>query len=124
MILGETIFKILSNTESITNIVGTSIFPVTLPQGERFPAIIYSEVSREVNDTKTGASTNDKINVQFDLYTTTYREAQNLANTLRDQLDRYTDDTITHCVMESQSDEGLIEEHRVYRVIQQYEFRL
>lgn len=128
MSLAAHLYKKLLDTSSIFNIVGSRIFPLTMPQGESFPCLIYQEQTRESNDTKSGASTFDKVAIQIDVYASTYKSAKALAEHVRTALDRYSGTlegtTFDQVVFVDESDEGLQEEHRVFRVLQSYQIRL
>lgn len=124
MIIGPKIYTILSEDSGVNDLVKENIRPGILPQNAGFPAIVYTEISIEPNDTKSGKSTNDRIDIQFDIYSSTYANAQNIASKVRDKLDRFSNTDFSQCVFQSQNDGPYEDEHEVFRITQQFEFRL
>lgn len=128
MSLAAHLRKKLFETTDIFDTVGNRIFPLVMPQDESFPCLIYQETTREANDTKATVSTHDRVNIQIDSYSQSYLGAKALADNVRAALDRYSGTlegaTFDEVVFVDESDEGLQEEHRVFRVSQSYEIRL
>lgn len=68
------IFNLLSNEPSITDLVGTRIYPLLLPTNGTFPAVTYQIVGG--NSTPTLDTTgSQKIRLQIDCWSDTYLSA-------------------------------------------------
>ena len=128
MSVSKHIYKKLWNTSNIQSVVDTRIYPDVAPQGTDFPCLVYSKTSIEPNDTKSGASTNDRINVQLDVYGTTYQQTETIATRVRTALDRYSGTLegiiFQQVVFIDDSNEGKDEDRNIFRVRQQYQIRL
>ena len=77
--IGKLIYGRLSTATNITAIVGTNIYPDITPQNVDYPFVVY----------KDGQSNLEEINLQIDVYTQNYDTTQNLANLIRNRLDRF-----------------------------------
>lgn len=128
MSVSKHIYKKLWNTSNIQSVVDTRIYPDVAPQGTDFPCLVYSKTSIEPNDTKSGASTNDRINIQLDVYGTTYQQTETLSTRVRTALDRYSGTlesiTFQQVVFIDDSNEGKDEDRNIFRVRQQYQIRI
>ena len=128
MSVSKHIHKKLWNTSNIQSAVDTRIFPDVVPQGSEFPCLVYSKTSIEPNDTKSGASTNDRINIQIDTYGTSYQQTETISSRVRTALDRYTGTlegfTFQQVVFIDDSNEGRDEDRGVFRIRQQYQIRI
>jgi len=68
MNIGKYIYTLLSTTSAITDLVGTNIYPILLPQGAAYPAIVYM-VNNAPNDiSKCPDPTHDKATVSFHIW--------------------------------------------------------
>ena len=128
MSVSKHIYKKLWNTSNIQSVVDTRIYPDVAPQGTDFPCLVYSKTSIEPNDTKSGASTNDRINIQLDVYGTTYQQTETIGARVRAALDRYSGTlesiTFQQVVFIDDSNEGKDEDRNIFRVRQQYQIRI
>lgn len=59
--LGETIYNILSNDESVTDIVGAKIYPMVADVSTTFPFIVYRKASYTPTYTKDGITSKDGV---------------------------------------------------------------
>lgn len=83
------IYKRLTDTASVTALVGTRIYPVTVPQQASAPFIRTSLISTTPIDTKNAPADVDSHRVQIDCIGTTYTQALNIAQVVRTSLDRF-----------------------------------
>lgn len=66
MNIGRYIYGKLSNTTAITDLVGTRIYPVFLPMGAEYPAIVYTASNNPLDrGMKTEPADHDKAAVSF-----------------------------------------------------------
>jgi hypothetical protein len=87
--IGKLIYGRLSTATNITAIVGTNIYPDITPQNVDYPFIVYSIIDSNPVDFKDGQSNLEEIDLQIDVYTQNYDTTQNLANLIRNRLDRF-----------------------------------
>jgi hypothetical protein len=83
------IYKRLTDTPAIVALVGTRIYPVTVPQQATPPFIRTNLVSTVPIDTKNAPADVDQHRVQIDCIATTYTQALSIAQAVRTSLDRY-----------------------------------
>ena len=84
----KAIENILTNDAPVVAIT-TSVNPHRVPQGENpYPAITYSRINNEPEDTKDGVSTLDVIRVDVDMWSADYATGKDLADKVRTALDR------------------------------------
>lgn len=88
--IGKLIYSRLSTDGSITAYVGTKIYPDITPQNVQYPFVIYTIVNSLPVDFKDGQSNLEEITLQIDVYTQSYDDTQDLANLIRNRLDRFT----------------------------------
>jgi hypothetical protein len=82
---GDALFSALSGAAAVNSIVGTRIYPNTMPQGPRpvnYTAIVYQVVSDVPANDLTGDASNRlrNVRVQIDCYAKQYDTAQALAD--------------------------------------------
>lgn len=87
--IGKLIYGRLSTDSNITSIVGTNIYPDITPQNVDYPFVVYTIINSLPVDYKDGQSNLEEINLQIDVYTQKYDDTQNLANLIRNRLDRF-----------------------------------
>jgi len=87
--IGKLIYARLSTASNITAIIGTNIYPDITPQNVDYPFIVYSIINSNPVDFKDGQSNLEEIDLQIDVYTQNYDTTQNLANLIRNRLDRF-----------------------------------
>jgi glutamate-1-semialdehyde aminotransferase len=87
--IGKLIYGRLSTASNITAIIGTNIYPDITPQNVDYPFIVYSTINSNPVDFKDGQSNLEEIDLQIDVYTQNYDTTQNLANLIRNRLDRF-----------------------------------
>jgi hypothetical protein len=87
--IGKLIYARLSTASNITAIISTNIYPDITPQNVDYPFIVYSIIDSNPVDYKDGQSNLEEIDLQIDVYTQNYDTTQNLANLIRNRLDRF-----------------------------------
>jgi hypothetical protein len=87
--IGKLIYGRLSTASNITAIISTNIYPDITPQNVDYPFIVYSIIDSNPVDFKDGQSNLEEIDLQIDVYTQNYDTTQNLANLIRNRLDRF-----------------------------------
>ena len=85
--VGKAIYNILSNDSSVSDLVGTRIYPQKIEYNATIPAVTYFVTSVGPTNTKNGVSTYDYTAVQITAFGSTYDEASNLARLIRVALD-------------------------------------
>jgi hypothetical protein len=88
--IGKLIYSRLSTDGLITDYVGTKIYPDITPQNVQYPFVVYTIVNSLPVDFKDGQSNLEEITLQIDVYTQSYDDTQDLANLIRNRLDRFT----------------------------------
>ena len=88
MNVGIAIFELLSNAADVAADVGNRIFPVTAAQSKTLPFITYDVITISPNDTKTGPSQVDEIDVEIVCHAATFASASAIQNNVRMALDR------------------------------------
>jgi hypothetical protein len=88
--IGKLIYSRLSTDGSITDYVATKIYPDITPQNVQYPFVVYTIVNSLPVDFKDGQSNLEEITLQIDVYTQSYDDTQDLANLIRNRLDRFT----------------------------------
>ena len=88
--IGKLIYNRLSTDGSITAYIGTKIYPDITPQNVQYPFAVYTITNSLPVDYKDGQSNLEEITLQIDVYTQSYDDTQDLANLIRNRLDRFT----------------------------------
>ena len=126
--IGKAIYGLLSGQSAITNIVGSRIYPVSVPQFADFPFVVYTTTDTEMTMTKDGSSPLDVITVQIDMYANDFETNTTLAGAIRSTLDFYTGtingQAIQRITMTNSSDGDYNAELEVFYSTQDYQIRL
>lgn len=88
--IGKLIYNRLATEGSITAYIGTKIYPDITPQNVQYPFVVYTITNSLPVDFKDGQSNLEEITLQIDVYTQSYDDTQDLANLIRNRLDRFT----------------------------------
>ena len=88
--IGKVIYGRLSTDAAVTGICGLSIYPDIAPQNVQYPFVVYTITNSLPVDYKDGQSNLEEITLQIDVYTQSYDDTQDLANLIRNRLDRFT----------------------------------
>lgn len=106
---GKVIYNLLSNS-SVTNYVGTKIYPMRRLQEEDLPAITYSQISNTPTNTKDGPSLLDTERFTIHVWSKNYLTALTISNIVRTTFDRYSG-TVEDVVVDSAS---FVDENQMY----------
>lgn len=93
MRIGQYIYAKLAATTAVTDLVGTRIYPVFLPQDAAYPAIVFLADNVPHSTTKTQAADKDKATVTFHIWASAaqgengYAALDNIDEAIRDALD-------------------------------------
>ena len=87
--IGKTLRLKLVADSTVTNLVGSRIYPLTLPQGVTLPAIRYQRITG-TSDPHLGGTTGLAVaTIQFDCVGTTYAKAEQVRDAVRESLEAY-----------------------------------
>jgi len=87
--IGKVIYGRLSTESTVVAIVGQKIYPDLTPQDVQYPFCVYTIVNSTPVDYKDGQSNLEEVQFQIDCYTQSYDTTQELANNIRNSLDRF-----------------------------------
>ena len=112
---------------ALTDLTGTRIFPLILPQSPTYPAVTFQRISAERLSGMTAEHGMPQVRIQIDSYATTYASVKGVAAQVRAALQRWSDGTTNPAVLdvfiENELDDfepDLESGGGVYRVIQDY----
>lgn len=86
IIIGKTIFAVLSEDEKVKEIVDKKIYPLIAPINTTYPFCVYSRESVNPNYCKDG-NHEDSVNVCIIACSNDYTESADLANAIRESLE-------------------------------------
>jgi len=79
--------RLIANS-SLTAIVGTRIFPLEIPQGDAVPAVVYQIININPRNAQAGCVYDDYL-IQYSCFSTSYKQAREMAEIIRSDLDRF-----------------------------------
>lgn len=89
--IGNYIIEVLEDNEELTEKLGMNkIFPIVAPEGTNYPLVIYTRDSVMVTYTKTIPGFDNRITFTLRTYSPDYDESVDIANTIRNILERKT----------------------------------
>lgn len=89
MSLESEVYSYLSSQTAITNIVGTRIYPLVMPESGTYPALVYSLVPSSYQHRLSGSNGIAEARFQFDALTTSLSESDALIEAVRQALQGY-----------------------------------
>lgn len=95
------------------------VYPGVLEQETAYPAAAMNIVSVRPSNSKTTASTLDKVILQIDIYATTYATTATAAAAIRGAIDYTSSGSLTHIQFEGQQD-MFSEKPELFRIMQEY----
>lgn len=128
----EAVYKLLQQNSSVNNLLGTKIFPYTRPQKQGFPAVVYSQLSEDMIESKDGPIKNGH-RFTLEIYadendpTGGYPKAQAIAKACRNVLQWFTgtvDGYNYRIRFENQNDAAYEEEPEAFKIIQDYKLNV
>tara|TARA_Y100000004_G_C8875452_1_gene395177 strand:- start:24 stop:446 length:423 start_codon:yes stop_codon:yes gene_type:complete len=81
--IGRGLRAYLVSKTSVTDEVGTRIYPGVLPQDATLPAVVYNLVFAEIHDVLTGSSGSLTSTVQIDVYSDSHISSNGAAEAIR-----------------------------------------
>ena len=81
------IFKILKDDAAVSAAVGQKIYPVKLPQGVAYPAVVVSVLGENPINSKDGAASDDFTRLQVSVYANSYKQTLDISRDIRTALD-------------------------------------
>jgi hypothetical protein len=112
--------KTLIGANSPANtIMGGRIYPAVLEQETTYPAAAINTLSIRPTNSKTAASTFDRVTVQIDVYGETYATTAAAAAAIRTALDYSSSGSLGHIEFEGQSD-MFSAKPEIFRIMQTY----
>ena len=106
---GIGIFSLLSNDAAVTAIASNRIFPVISGKNSDKPFVTYDIITVQPDDTKTGVSKVDAVDVECVCHAETYSAMADLADAVRSALDRQSVTTATVTIDSIQYQSGNVE---------------
>ena len=128
--VGTAIRDILTSDATLSGIVGTRVFPNTVPAKTVFPFAVYTIIRTSPTNDKDGVSPLDEVMVQLDFYNKNYASNKEAATRARELLDRYRNLqysstlAIDKAIFDNEIDGEFDEEIGVYWTSQDYRFRI
>lgn len=108
---------------TLAALVGTRIYPLSLPQGATLPALTYQGISTVPEASGDNRPTSDTTRLQIDSWGASYEAVREVAAALRAALDGYTEELSGGTVASmrfANEHEEMDPERRWYRVTQDY----
>lgn len=106
--IGAGLRTLLINDSGVSNLIGSRMYPVRLPQSPTVPAIVYMAITGQRFHNTEGSSGLSGPRIQIDCWAATFSETQSLALAVRKVLDGYRgaagDDTIQGAFFDSERD--------------------
>jgi hypothetical protein len=87
MNLTQTIKSRLLAVTAISDVVGTNLFPVVVPEGKVNPSIVYNNITNKANYIQSGNSDDTRI-IQYSFLGANYDEAKTVMALIRTSLER------------------------------------
>lgn len=84
---GKFIRARLAATSAVTDLIGTRIHPIVLPQNATYPAVVYSITAERIDYTKGYAGNMDRVTVQFNIWGDDYDELESIHDAIEAALD-------------------------------------
>lgn len=100
-------------------LMGGRVYPGVLEQESAYPAAAINVVTARPTNSKTTASTLDRVTVQIDVYGETYAQTSGAAAAIRTALDYTTSGSLTHVEFEDQQD-MFSAKPELFRIMQTY----
>lgn len=100
-------------------LMGGRVYPGVLEQESAYPAAAINIVTARPTNSKTTASTLDRVTAQIDIYATTYAATAGAAAAIRTALDYTTSGSLTHVEFEDQQD-MFSAKPELFRIMQTY----
>lgn len=90
MAIEKALCTILNGAQAVTDIIGTSIYPLVMSADVVLPAIVYQQISGQRDQVMAGPSGLASPRFQITCWADTYKKADELADAVRQTLDGYS----------------------------------
>ena len=128
----EAVYQLLDQDSAVVALVGTNIFPGTIPQKNGYPAIVYSQLGEDRIETKDGPIMNGhrftlEIYADIDDPAGGYPKAQSIAKAAKNLLEWYTgtvDGTTYQIRFKDQEDAPIEDAPEAFKIMQDYSLRV
>lgn len=87
--VGKAMRTRLLNVSAVTTLIGTRIYPLTLPQGVTLPAVRYQRISGNSDEYVGGTTGAASARLQFDIFADTYASGEAVREAIRQAIDQY-----------------------------------
>lgn len=87
--LGTVVRTLLLGDATVAGLIGTRVYPVTIPQNPVFPVITYQRISRLDVASQDGPSALARGRIQVDVWAKTYDQAAAVGAAVRRRLNGY-----------------------------------
>ena len=126
------VYQLLVGDAATVALVGTNIFPGQIPQKNGYPAIVYSQLSEDMIESKDGPISNGQrftleIYAAIDDVAGGYPKAQSIANAAKNKLQWYNgtvNGTKYQIRFEDQNDAEFEEDPEAFKIIQDYSLEI
>lgn len=85
--IGKVLNNFLLNDETVTNLIGSKIFPIVADQGTTYPFVCYKRTNLELSNSKDRFNTRETAYITFIVATRNYRESVDIAKAIKHSLD-------------------------------------
>jgi len=128
----EAVYKLLRDDTEVVALVAMNIFPGTIPQKNGYPAIVYSQLNEDMQETKDVPIPNGhrftlEIYADLDDAAGGYPKAQSIAKAAKNLLQWYTgvvDGSSYRIRFQDQTDAPLEESPEAFKIVQDYSLRV
>jgi hypothetical protein len=88
----EALYSVLAADETVSGLVGTRIYPLSIPDNAAMPAVVYQRISGAALLTMDGAHSMTHARFQLNCWSDEYGETRDLSDAVRQCLDGYSGD--------------------------------
>lgn len=85
----DSLYAILTGNAALVQKVGTRIYPDSLPQNPKLPAVVYTCIGSYPVTIHDGIAVLERTQMQFDVYAISSRDAKMLIDTVRKAIESY-----------------------------------
>jgi hypothetical protein len=123
------LFQYLSKQAGLVPLIGTSIYPVVMPEGAGYPAIVYQRVSTARMETLEAIQDRVAVRFQFTIWANNYLEAKQIGQEMRHAM-RLLKGTVlegnpvVHCAFLDERDMGFDLLVHKYRLDQDFQIMI
>ena len=124
---GSALYHAVKDNTDIWTAINGSFYPNVLPEYVTYPAVVWGQLTDDIETTKDGPIENGKL-FQIDIYAADYTTAQNIASLLKNKLMWLTLDVpslgLCRISYGDQGDATPVEGKELLHIIQDYRVRV